>query len=82
LQVDYIEQDAIVQANLGHVEIQDRAYLTQGSAPWGLGRISHKDRGSTSYTYDDSAGANTCAYVIDTGIYTAHSEFEGRKLHW
>ena len=28
--------------------------------------------------YDTSAGAGTCAYVIDTGIYTAHSQFGGR----
>lgn len=76
-QVEYIEQDAIVKANLG--ELQSRAYVTQSSATWGLGRISHVNKGSSSYTYDDSAGVNACAYVIDTGIYTAHPEFEGRK---
>jgi subtilisin family serine protease len=73
--VEYIEKDTIIQANLG---FQDRAYVTQSSATWGLGRISHASGGASSYTYDDSAGANTCAYVIDTGIYTAHAEFEGR----
>ncbi|KAI0397828.1 peptidase S8/S53 domain-containing protein [Xylariaceae sp. FL0594] len=25
-----------------------------------------------------TAGAGTCAYIVDTGIYTAHPEFEGR----
>src|ERR1700742_276142 len=50
----------------------------QSGAPWGLGRISHRQVGSTDYTYDASAGAGTCAYIIDTGIYTAHKEFEGR----
>lgn len=62
--MDYIEQDAIFTIN---------TYTSQANAPWGLGRISHHDKGSTSYVYDDSAGVGTCAYVIDTGIYTAHS---------
>lgn len=77
--VDYIEQDAIIKANLGEIEnIEKKAYTTQSSATWGLGRISHTNPGTTSYTYDSTAGANTCVYIIDTGIYTAHPEFEGR----
>jgi subtilisin family serine protease len=78
--VDYIERDAVIKANLGEIEdtIEKKAYTTQSSATWGLGRISHANPGTTSYTYDTSAGANTCVYVIDTGIYTAHPEFEGR----
>ncbi|KAF3006545.1 subtilisin-like serine protease [Curvularia kusanoi] len=77
--VEYIEQDAIIKANLGEVEgIEKRAYTTQSSSTWGLGRISHQSPGTSSYTYDTTAGAGTCVYVIDTGIYTAHPEFEGR----
>jgi subtilisin family serine protease len=75
--VESIEQDAIVKANLG--EIEKRAFVTQSSSTWGLARISSATPGKTSYTYDSSAGADTCVYVIDTGIYTAHPEFEGRK---
>ncbi|KAK8098024.1 uncharacterized protein PG998_013510 [Apiospora kogelbergensis] len=67
--VDYIEQDSIVSIN---------AYVTQSNPPWGIARVSHKSRNTASYTYDSSAGAGTCAYVIDTGIYTAHSQFGGR----
>jgi hypothetical protein len=63
-QVEYVEEEAIFTIN---------TYVSQTSAPWGLGRISHKARGSTSYVYDDSAGEGTCSYVIDTGIYTSHS---------
>ena len=48
------------------------AYVTQTGAPWGISRLSHKT-GSNNYIYDSSAGADTCAYVIDTGIYTTHS---------
>uniref|UniRef100_A0A8H7N6A2 Peptidase S8/S53 domain-containing protein n=1 Tax=Bionectria ochroleuca TaxID=29856 RepID=A0A8H7N6A2_BIOOC len=46
-----------------------------------MGPWSHLTRahdGSTTYVYDESAGAGTCAYVIDTGIDVNHPEFEGR----
>lgn len=80
--VDYIEQDAVVTANLGKIEnvenIEKKSAVTQSSSTWGLGRISHQNPGTTSYTYDSTAGAGTCVYVIDTGIYAAHPEFEGR----
>ena len=59
-------------------DVEKRALTTQTGAPYGLGRISHTAKGSTSYVYDTTAGAGTCSYVIDTGIYTAHAEFEGR----
>ncbi|KAI0541049.1 peptidase S8/S53 domain-containing protein [Xylaria digitata] len=67
--VEFIEQDSIMSIN---------TYVTQSSSTWGLARISHKSRTATGYVYDDTAGAGTCAYIIDTGIYTAHSEFGGR----
>jgi subtilisin family serine protease len=79
-QVDYVEKDAIIQTQFEEVNLQARTYVTQSSATWGLGRISHVSKGTSTYVYDDSVGANTCAYVIDTGIYTAHPEFEGRKF--
>ncbi|KAH7313748.1 cephalosporin C acetylhydrolase [Stachybotrys elegans] len=65
--VDYIEHDAIVTM-----------FATQEDAPWGLARISSASPGGTTYTYDDSAGAGTCAYIVDTGIDASHPEFEGR----
>lgn len=64
VQVEYIEQDAVVTIN---------AYTTQNGAPWGLARLSSRTPGKTSYTYDTSGGEGTCSYVIDTGIYTGHS---------
>ncbi|KAI0516758.1 proteinase T-like protein [Xylaria bambusicola] len=67
--VEFIEQDSIVSIN---------AYVTQSGSTWGLARISHKSRTATGYVYDSSAGSGTCSYIVDTGIYTAHSEFEGR----
>lgn len=69
MKVEYVEEEQIFTIN---------TYVSQTSAPWGLGALSRKGVSSTTYTYDDSAGAGTCAYVIDTGIYTAHSDFGGR----
>lgn len=67
--VDYIEKDALMHIN---------AFVEQPGSPWGLGRISHRSKGISSYRYDGSAGAGTCAYIIDTGIEASHPEFEGR----
>ena len=69
LQVAYIEKDAKVYAN---------ALTSQTGATYGLGRISHRNQDSTTYVYDSSAGSGTTVYVVDTGIYTAHSQFGGR----
>ncbi|KAL7272639.1 hypothetical protein RUND412_004540 [Rhizina undulata] len=69
-EVAYVEPDTVVTA---------QAFVTQTSVPsWGLARISHSTTGTTSYIYDSSAGSNTYAYVIDTGILTSHTDFGGR----
>ncbi|KAL2823881.1 peptidase S8/S53 domain-containing protein [Aspergillus cavernicola] len=67
--VAYVEEDQVWYID---------ALTTQTGAPWGLGAISHKGESSTSYIYDTSAGADTYAYVVDTGINTGHQEFGGR----
>lgn len=67
--VEFIEQDAEIHA-----------FATQTGAPWGLARLSNTNTGSTTFTYDDSAGAGTCAYIIDTGIQTNHPNFGGRAV--
>lgn len=65
--VAYVEADAPVYAT-----------TTQQNATWGLDRIDQTALPlSTTYTYADT-GAGVTAYVIDTGIVTAHSEFDGR----
>lgn len=60
------------------MDVEENSIQTQTGAPWGLGRISHREPNSTDYIYDSSAGVGTFAYVIDTGIYIQHNEFEGR----
>lgn len=54
------------------------AMASESGAPWGLARISHRDRGASDYLYDSPAGAGTYAYVVDTGLNTAHADFGGR----
>ena len=64
--IERIEQDSVVRAN---------ALTSQADPPYGLARISHRKKGATSYVYDDSAGAGTYAYIIDTvSIFTGIPE--------
>ncbi|KAK7745090.1 hypothetical protein SLS62_009954 [Diatrype stigma] len=59
---------------------EKRALVTQDDTVWGLSAISHRAPGNGSqYIYDDSAGAGTWAYVIDSGIRTTHEQFSGGR---
>jgi subtilisin family serine protease len=65
--VEYIEADQTVTID-----------ATQTGATWGLDRIDQTSRPlNGSYIYDYT-GAAVTAYIIDTGIYTSHSDFGGR----
>ncbi|KAJ7257150.1 serine protease [Mycena rebaudengoi] len=61
--------------------------VTQTNAPWGISRVGQDEKlNGTSvtalnytYTYDDEAAGNGVdVYVIDTGVFIEHAEFEGR----
>lgn len=66
------------QSSTAQTEVTAASLLSQTGAPWGLGRISHRAKGSKTYIYDNTAGSGAYAYVIDTGVNAAHQEFEGR----
>lgn len=55
---------------------------TENGAPWGLARISHRERlnlGSyNKYLYDEQGGSGVTSYVIDTGVNVHHNQFGGR----
>ena len=62
-----VQQDGVVTAS-----------ATQSPATWGLDRIDQRALPlDNSYTYSTTA-SNVTAYIIDTGIRTAHAEFGGR----
>ncbi|SCU80142.1 LAFA_0B07734g1_1 [Lachancea sp. 'fantastica'] len=73
--VELVEQDSIVYS---------QEFDTQNGAPWGLSRISHREKlnlGSfNKYLYDDAAGKGVTSYVIDTGINVDHNDFDGRAV--
>jgi subtilisin family serine protease len=65
--VKWVEQDSEVWAS-----------ATQSPATWGLDRIDQRNRPlSNSYTYNTTA-SNVHAYIVDTGIRAAHTQFGGR----
>jgi subtilisin family serine protease len=67
--VKYVEEDGLVSID-----------TTQSPVTWGLDRIDQRSLPlSNSYTYTAN-GSGVKAYIIDTGINTAHSDFGGRAI--
>lgn len=71
--VAIVEQDGIVRAS---------ACNTQTGSTWGLVRTSQTDLNiNGNYFYENTlTGVGIKAYIIDTGIYTQHSDFGGRAI--
>ncbi|KOS16862.1 Subtilisin-like proteinase Spm1 [Escovopsis weberi] len=85
--VEYIERDSIVHTMLpldhkNHIAEDKCAGDTEKGAPWGLARISHRERLNfgtfNQYLYSADGGEGVDAYVIDTGTNVGHVDFEGR----
>jgi len=75
--VAYIEHDGVVTT--------DQTCTLQNNAVWSLDRIAIRTPASQTldgaYRYPPTAGSGVTAYIIDTGIYTAHNDFGGRAVH-
>ncbi|KAF9402102.1 hypothetical protein BGZ94_005007 [Podila epigama] len=68
-EVEFVEEDQIVTIDAAQ----------QSPRNWGLPRISQRrNNQSAPYYYQNQAGSGVTAYVLDTGINTAHIEFGGR----
>ncbi|KPM45942.1 hypothetical protein AK830_g632 [Neonectria ditissima] len=79
---DDMVQDLYNAEEVAYIEADTKVNLTgaiaQINATPGLNRLSHSAPNSDTYIFDDSAGEGITAYVVDTGIRTTHTEFEGR----
>jgi hypothetical protein len=65
--VAYIEEDQYVEA-----------IASQSNATWGIDRTDQQNLPlNQTYTYSTTA-SNVHAYIVDTGVLLAHSEFTGR----
>lgn len=84
--LEMLRADPRVEAIEEDGTMKSFAPVTQNNAPWGLSRISSRqgltgqdDQSLTfTYTFDSTSGAGSTVYVIDTGIFIQHPEFEGR----
>jgi subtilisin family serine protease len=92
--VEFIESDQIMKANLPVQKVpapvdmrtglplnttSKKACAVQREATWGLVRTGERDiRLDGLFNHDDEGGKDIDAYIIDTGIYLEHVEFEGR----
>jgi len=75
--VQLVEQNGLM--HLFDEREQLDACLTQKSATWGLVRTSVEDlRLTGEYTYLDGIGEGITGYILDTGVYIEHNDFEGR----
>ncbi|KAF9775724.1 hypothetical protein IL306_006142 [Fusarium sp. DS 682] len=64
-------------------QLEKRSEIDQKSSTWGLGTISHRNKGYQNYLYHKQSGTDSFAYVVDSGIRTTHQEFQGRaKNGW
>ncbi|KAI3661026.1 hypothetical protein MP638_004061 [Amoeboaphelidium occidentale] len=67
--VDLIEQNSVVTVN----DVQENP------SSWGLKRIDQRELPlNNSYEYSSSAGEGVDVYVVDTGVFCDHVDFEGR----
>jgi subtilisin family serine protease len=65
--VAFVEEDSVMTAD-----------ATQNNPPWGLDRIDQRNLPLNAVYTFNWTGSGVRAYVIDTGIRTAHTQFGGR----
>ncbi|KAI5778306.1 peptidase S8/S53 domain-containing protein, partial [Geopyxis carbonaria] len=76
--VNFVEPDRAITLPRNAARMHPREMLLHSSPSWGLGAISHLHGHSDSYTYSASAGRDTTAYIVSTGVTDTHEDFGGR----
>lgn len=83
-EVDYVEQDGMAHATdyfkdeKVYAKRDNEVCTTQEGATWGLVRTSQVELDiDGKYTYGEDGGG-AYAFVLDTGIYIQHNDFNGR----
>jgi len=69
--VESIERDQVASVSV-------ESFATQTSPPWGLDRIDQRALPLDSTFTHAQTGSGVKVYVVDTGIYAAHSDFGAR----
>jgi len=57
--------------------------VVQNNADWGIARLSSRAALTSApytYRYNQLGGQGSTVYVVDTGIYIEHNEFQGRAV--
>jgi subtilisin family serine protease len=79
--VEYVEVDQIVklvEQNVNNEQEQQRCEF-EPSDSWGQTRISQKQiLLNGKYHATGTGGQGVTAYIVDTGVYVQHSDFQGR----
>ncbi|KAF9578651.1 hypothetical protein BGW38_005448 [Lunasporangiospora selenospora] len=71
---DDMDAEAIINGRNVHLD-----YYSLKTPSWGLTRIAQHARDlQKDYTYASSAGSDVDVYVIDSGVFAEHGDFEGR----
>jgi subtilisin family serine protease len=73
--------DGVTISENSRVEVDTTAVPTPGmltGSPWGLDRCDQRSADlDTTYSWDRD-GSNVNVYILDTGIYWQHTDFDGR----
>jgi subtilisin family serine protease len=80
-EVDYVEQDGWAHASSVEpmpAKRENDVCATQQGATWGLVRVSQLALAPDGKYLYDNDGGGAYVFVLDTGIYIAHNDFNGR----